>query len=232
MCIFKVVGVTGGGVTRLRGGRPRAGQSGPRPRRLVAVGPGGPVTGRSYWPQLWLQLDRRRRRPSLPPADVEEEPQLGAEGWIQTAVDERVVASGAHGQPVEAEVQGVRGVDGLAGQQHHVAVEGEPADCKHPDHQQQHGQRPPPLSPLRSVLRRCGVTDGVVAPQPTGHCGVGGGDDEEWQHVKQYEGQEVNILPVDLCGLWEVWDTKTALFFLAGEVCYGGSKKDRLVSKH
>lgn len=97
---------------------------------------------------------------------------------------------------MKAEVKGVGGMDGLAGQQHHVAVEREPADSENPDHQEQHSQCTPPLSSLGGVLSCCGVTDGVVTPQPAGHCGVGGSDDEEWQHVKQYESQEVNILPV------------------------------------
>lgn len=99
---------------------------------------------------------------------------------------------------MKAEVKGVRGVDGLAGQQHHVAVKREPADSKHPDHQKQHGQGPPSLASLGGVLSCCGVTDGIVAPQPAGHCGVRSCDDEKWQHVKKYEGQEVNVLPVDI----------------------------------
>lgn len=159
------------------------GQSMPWPRGLVVVGPGNPVTrsAGSCGEEPRLQADRR---PPFPSAYVEEEPQLLAEGGIQTAVDERVVAGGAHSQPVKAEVKGIGGVDGLAGQQHHVAVEWEPANSKHPDHQEQHGQRSPALSSVGGVLSCRGVTDGVVAPQPAGHCGVGGSDDEEWQHVK------------------------------------------------
>lgn len=111
--------------------------------------------------ELWLQPDRC---PPFPPAHVEEEPKLLAKGSIQTAVDERVVAGGAHSQPVKAEIKGIRGVDGLAGQQHHVAVEWEPADSKHPDHQEQHGQCPTALSSLGGMLSCCGVTDGIVAP--------------------------------------------------------------------
>lgn len=181
MCIFEVVRLTGGGVGLTGGGVARVWQSVPWLRGLVVVGPGIPVTRSGYGAEHRLQPDRR---PPFPPAHVEEEPQLLAEGGIQTAVDERVVAGGAHRQPVKAEVQGVGRVDGLAGQQHNIAVEWEPADGEHPDHQEQHGQRPPPLSSLGGVLSRCGVTDGVVAPQPAGHCGVGGGDDEERQHVK------------------------------------------------
>lgn len=161
----------------------------------MVVWPGSSLTGGDYRARLRFQPDRH---PLSLPALVEEEPELLAEDGIQAAVDERVVAGGAHSQPVKAEVQGVRGLDGLAGQQHHVAVEGKPADSKHPDHQEQHGQRSPALPSLGGVLSRCGVTDGVMAPEPTGHCGVAGSDDEEWQHVQQYEGQEVNVLPVDI----------------------------------
>ncbi len=170
-------------MTLLRGGVARVGQSAPWPWGVVIVGPGSPVarSAGSCGAELWRQPDRH---PPFPPAHVEEEPQLLAEGGIQAAVDERVVAGGAHSQPVKAEVKGVRRVDGLAGQQHHVAVEWEPADSEHPDHQEQHGQCPPALSSLGGVLSCCGVANGVVTPQTAGHCGVGGGDDEEWQHVK------------------------------------------------
>lgn len=179
--VFYVVAARG--LALLWKGVARVGQSMLRPRGLMFIGPGDPVTrsAGSRGEELWLQADRR---PPFPPAYVEEEPQLLAEGGIQTAVDEGVVAGGAHSQPVKAEVKGVGWVDGLAGQQHHVAVEWEPADSKHPDHQEQHGQRSPALSSVGGVLSCCGVTDGVVAPQPAGHCGVGGSDDEERQHVK------------------------------------------------
>lgn len=106
------------------------------------------------------------------------------EGRIQTAVDERVVAGGAHSQPVKAEVKGVRRLDRVAGQQHNIAVEWEPADRENPNNQEQHGQCPPALFLLSYLLSCCGVTDGVVAPQPTGHGGIRGSDDEEWQHIK------------------------------------------------
>lgn len=118
---------------------------------------------------LWLQANRRS---PPPPAPVEEEPQLLAEGGVQAAVDERVVAGGAHGQPVKAEVQSIGGVDGLTREQHHVAVEGEPTDGEHADHQKQHGQRSAALPPLGGMLGCRRVTDGVMAPQPAGHCSV------------------------------------------------------------
>lgn len=89
-------------------------------------------------------------------------------------------------------------MDGLAGQQHHIAVEGKPANGKHSNHQKQHRQCSPALPSLRGMLSCCGVTDGIVAPQSMGHYGVGGSDDEEGQQVKQYEGQQVNVLPIDI----------------------------------
>lgn len=134
----------------------------------------------------------------LPPAHVKEEPQLLTEGGIQAAVDEWVVASGAHSQPVETEVESVRGRDGVAGQQDHVAVEREPADSENPHDQQQHGQCSSSPFPLGCVLSCCRVTNGIVTPQPAGHCRVRGTDDEEREHVKEYEGQNVYVLPVDI----------------------------------
>lgn len=68
-----------------------------------------------------LRLQSNRSAP-FPPAHVQEEPQLLTEGRVQAAVDKGVVAGGAHGQPVETEVESVGGGDGVAGQQHHVAV--------------------------------------------------------------------------------------------------------------
>lgn len=195
----------------------------------MVVRPGSPVTRSTNRCGVDLRLQPYGRPPSLP-AHIKEEMHLLAEGGVEAAVDERVVAGGAHCQPVKAEVEGVGGVDGLAGQQHHVAVEGEPADSKHADHQKQHGQRASALLPLSGVLSCCGVTDGVVAPQPTGHCDVGRSDDKERQHVQQYEGQEVNILPVDVRWLWEVWDTQAALLFLTGQrmwIQIGGKVRTR-----
>lgn len=144
-----------------------------------------------------LQLQSNDSIP-LPPAHVKEEPQLLTEGGIQAAVDKWVVASGAHSQPMETEVECVRGRDGVAGQQDHIAVEREPADSKNPHDQEQHGQCSSSLFPLGCVLSCCCVTNGVVTPQPAGHCRVRGSDNEEREHVKEYEGQKVNVLPVDI----------------------------------
>lgn len=113
------------------------GQIMPLPRGVVA-GPGNPVTrgAGGHRAKLWLQSDHR---PPFSPAHIKEEPQFLAEGGVQTAVDEWVVAGGAHSQPVKAEVKCVRGVDSVAGEQHHIAVEWEPADSKNTNHQEQHG---------------------------------------------------------------------------------------------
>lgn len=110
----------------------------PLPGGVLLVRPGHPV-GRGASPvrrrDLRLQLDHWPAS-APPPAEVEEEPKLLPEGGVQAAVDEGVVAGGTHGQPVEAEVEGVGGLDSVAGQQHHVAVEWKPTDCKHAHHQE------------------------------------------------------------------------------------------------
>lgn len=134
----------------------------------------------------------------LPPAHVKEEPQLLTEGGIQAAVDKWVAASGAHSQPVEREVERVRGRDGVTGQQDHIAVEREPADSEDPHDEEQHGQCSSSLSPLGCLLSCCCVTNGILTPQPAGHCRVRGRDNEEREHVKEYKGHKINVLPVDI----------------------------------
>lgn len=209
--------VSGEGLAAL-GGQAAVGQGVPLPGGVLLVGPGHPV-GRGAGPgrggDLRLQLDHPPAPPP-PPAEEEEGPELLAEGGVEAAVDEGVVAGGAHGQPVEAEVEGVGGVDGVAGQQHHVAVERKPADGEDAHHQEQHGQRAPPLPPLVGVLGHGGGADGVVAAQPARYRGVGGGDDEQRQHVEQDEGQQVDVLPVEVGRLGEVRDAQAALHLLAG----------------
>lgn len=197
MGLLQVVGVAGGGLARLQGTLARVRQSVARPQGLGVVGPGGSAAGSAGdgGAMLGLRADRRSPPPTAP---AEQEPQLLTEGRVQAAVDERVVAGGAHGQPVKAEVQSVGGVDRLAGEQHHVAVEGEPADGEHAHNQEQHGQRSAAFPPLGGVLGCRRVADGVVTPQPAGHRGVGGSDDDERQNIQQDEGQEINVLPVDI----------------------------------
>ena len=43
------------------------------------------------------------------------------------------------------------------------------------------------------------------------HRGVGGRDDEERQQVQKDEGEQVDVLPVDVRGLREVGDAQAAL---------------------
>lgn len=78
----------------------------PRPRRLVVVGPRGPVA-RGTGVRRAEFCFHPDHRPAPPSAHVDEKPELLPKRGIQTAVDERVVAGGAHSQPVEAEVKGV-----------------------------------------------------------------------------------------------------------------------------
>ena len=149
-----------------------------------------------------------RRRVAAPPppaaAHGDQPLELGSEAVVEPAVDEGVVARAAHGQPVEGEVKGVRAPDGLAGQQHHVAVQREPADGEHHHHEHQHlqGLFPPP--PLGHVLLHGHVADVAAPPQAAGHGGVGHGDDDEREEEEKHEREQVKVLPVEVGGLWEV----------------------------
>lgn len=214
-CIFQVVGVAGWSVTLLAGVLALVGQRLARSGGLLVVRPGCSVAGSTGARRVTLWHQPYRWSPP-PPAAVKKEPQLLAERGIQAAVDERVVAGGAHGQPVKAEIESVGGVDGLAREQHHIAVEREPADGKHNNNQEQHGQCASPLLSLSGVLSCCRVTNDVVAPQSSGHRGVGGRDDEERKHVEQNESEKIYVLPVDVRWLWKVWHTQATLHFLTG----------------
>lgn len=165
----------------LLGGHAAVRQCGPVPGGVLLIRPGHPV-GRGARPvngrDLLLQLDHLPAS-ATPPAEVEEEPQLLAECGVEAAIDEGVIAGRAHGQPVETKVERIGGLDGVAGQQHHVAVEWEPTDCKHAHHQEQHGQRATPLSPLVGMLGHCDGANGIVAAQPASHRHVAGADDEQ-----------------------------------------------------
>ena len=101
------------------------------------------------------------------------------------------ISGTAHGEPVEGKVEGVVGVNDLAGQQENVAVEGEPAEGKENHHQHQHLDGLLLLAPQGQVLLRGHVTDGVAQPQLLGHTGIGHGDDEEGQNVKQDESSSL-----------------------------------------
>lgn len=103
----------------------------------MGIRPADPVarTASNNRVKVWLQFNHS----ILPPPYVKEEPQLLTEGGIQTAVDKWVVASGAHSQPVKTEVESIRTLNGVTGQQDYVAVEQEPADGENPNDQEQHG---------------------------------------------------------------------------------------------
>lgn len=69
-----------------------------------------------------------------PLAHTQQRLEFRAEISVKPAVDEGVVTRTAHSKPVEGEVQGIVGVDGLAGDKHHVTVQGKPTNSKHHDH--------------------------------------------------------------------------------------------------
>lgn len=114
VCIFQVVGLTGRSVTLLWWSMVWEWQSMPCPGGLMIIGPGSPVTRSTGGGRVELRFQTNHRPPS-PSAHVDEKSELLAECGIQTAVDERVVAGGAHSQPVKAEVKGIGGVNGLTG---------------------------------------------------------------------------------------------------------------------
>lgn len=103
----------------------------------MGIRPGDPVARTASCNRAKVRLQFNHS--ILPPTHVKEEPQLLTEGGIKTAVDKWVVAGGAHSQPVKTEVESIRGLNGVTGQQDHVAVEREPADGENPNNQEQHG---------------------------------------------------------------------------------------------
>lgn len=156
---------------------------GGEPERMGVLGPGvggasalGPGSALAVSPRRGLVL---RGWPRPLPAHAQKVLQLSTEVLIEPAVDEGVVACATHGQPVEGEVNGIAAADSLAGQEHHVAVEREPADSEDHDHHGQHLDSLLLLLAVGEVLLGGDVADGVAPPQPAGDCGVGRRDDEE-----------------------------------------------------
>lgn len=129
--------------------------------------------------------------------------ELGPEAVIEPAVDERVVAGAAGSEPMKGEVDSVIGLDDFAGEQHHVAVQGEPADGKDGHHQHQHLYGHALAATVSGRLRHRHVTDGVVQPHLLDQDDVGHGDDSQRQDVKQEEGGQVKILPKEVRRGWE-----------------------------
>lgn len=117
---------------------------------------------------------------------------------------------------MEGEVEGIVGVDDLAGQEEDIAVEGEPAESKEDHHQHQHLDGLLLLTPKGQVLLRGHIPNGVAQPQLLGHSGVGHGDDEEGEDVQQDEGGQVQVLPEEVSWLREVWQAQGADDVLTG----------------
>lgn len=121
--------------------------------------------------------------------------QLRPEILVQPTVNEGIVASAAHGKPVESKVQSIAAVDGPAGDQHHVAVQGKPADCKHNHHHHQHLQRHLLLPLMGVVLLHSDVPNGISQPELLSHDGIGNGDHKQGQNIQENKCSQVQILP-------------------------------------
>lgn len=129
------------------------------------------------------------------PAHTQQGFQLRSEALIQPTVNEGVVASAAHSKPVKSKVQSIATVDGPTGDQHHVAVQGEPAYCKHNHHHHQHLQRHL-LFPLMGVVLLHGeVPNGISQPELLGHHGICDGDHKQGQDIQENKSSQVQILP-------------------------------------
>lgn len=129
------------------------------------------------------------------PAHTEQGLQLRSEALIQPTVNEGIVASAAHGKPVKSKVQSIATVDGPTGDQHHIAVQGEPADCKHNHHHHQHLQCHL-LFPLMGIVLLHGeVPDGISQPELLGHHGICDGDHKQGQDIQENKSSQVQILP-------------------------------------
>lgn len=89
---------------------------------------------------------------------------------------------------MKGEVQGIVGVDGLAGEEDDVAIQGEPADCEEDDDEHQHLYGLPILFAKGKVLLSGDVPDDVPQPEFLGHCHVGSRDDQKGQDIEQNEG--------------------------------------------
>lgn len=152
----------------------------------------------------------------LPPTDPQEGFELRAEALVQPAVNEGVVASAAHGKPMERKVHGVVAVDGLAGDQDQVAIQGEPADGKDGHHHHQHLERHLLFLLVGIILLHRYVPDGVPRPQLLGHHGVSDGDHQQRQHIEQDEGGQVQVLPVKVGWRRKVGETHDSAGSVSG----------------
>lgn len=80
---------------------------------------------------------------------------------------------------MEGKVEGIAGMDDLAGEKEDVAVEGKPAEGKEDHHQHQHLDGLLLLAPQGQVLLRGHIANCVAQPQLFGHTCIGHRDNEE-----------------------------------------------------
>lgn len=163
------------------------------------------------------QSSRRRWWPSAPEllAQTEAILQLCPEILIEPAVNERVVARAAGGQPVKSKIECVVAADDLAGEEDDVAVQGEPADRKNDHHQHQHlnGRL---LLPLKAEELLDGhVPHGVAEPESFGNAHIGDQDNDEGQNIEQDERGQVQVLPEEVGRFREIGEAQGSGDFFA-----------------
>lgn len=109
-------------------------------------------------------------------AHSQQGPEFCAETFVEPAVHEGVVAGAAHGHPMESNVKGIAVIDGLAGHEDQVAIQGEPAETKHHHDYQQHLQGHFLFLLMGIVLIHGHIANGVPHPDFLGHRYVSDGD--------------------------------------------------------
>lgn len=129
------------------------------------------------------------------PAHAQQRLQLRSEALIQPTVNEGIVASAAHGKPMKSEVQSIAAVDSPTGDQHHIAVQREPAHCKHNHHHHQHLQRHLLFPLMCIVLLHRDVPNGIPQPELLSYHGVRDGDHKQGQDIQENKSSQVQILP-------------------------------------
>lgn len=98
---------------------------------------------------------------SLPSAYPQQGLELRSETLIQPAVDKRVVASAAHGKPVESKIHGIVTADKFTGHQDEITVQWEPANGKDHHYKHQHFEGHLLLPPVGVVLFHGNVPNGI-----------------------------------------------------------------------
>lgn len=89
---------------------------------------------------------------------------------------------------MKGKVQGIVGVDGLAGEENDIAIQGKPADRKEDDNKHQHLYGLLILFTKGKVLLSGDVPDDIAQPEFLGHRHVGSRDDQKGQDIEQNEG--------------------------------------------